>query len=290
MKTAGLLAFALLSVLQGAAQQNSQQLQKQLAKELRSKQLTLRSPYVSKNILFSSDGTCEGKCERGGWAGNGTLVAREIEVTDNDFIISGDRLVVYYDVKGNPRAIVSGRQIRIDIKLRATLTEQAITDAMQRTFMGAGDPAPNGPPPSVDQDTGTFEIRHQGGELLVREKSSQEWKPSSEVTSAVEIGSLPDGEKVYINSMALVAARPVSFPDPVFPEKERLQRHAGTVLLRIVINNKGRVQGIKVEKGDYPGLIQPAVMAIADWQFTPATLNGQPVACETPVETSFRLY
>ena len=66
-----------------------------------------------------------------------------------------------------------------------------------------------------------------------------------------------------------------------------MQGHSGTVALRIVVDGKGWVQSVKVENADNPRLIQAAATAVSAWKFSPAMLNGDPVACVVRVEVHF---
>ena len=87
---------------------------------------------------------------------------------------------------------------------------------------------------------------------------------------------------------ALTGLRGVKLPAPTFPKGKQLQGDAGTVVLLITVDSSGSVQGIKVVSADNPGFVEPAVVAVASWQYRPATLNGQLVAFEMSVAVDFR--
>lgn len=66
-------------------------------------------------------------------------------------------------------------------------------------------------------------------------------------------------------------------------------RIQGNVLCELVVTEQGRASGIRVLSPLGYGLDERAVAAIAQWQFTPAKKDGQPVKFIATVEVSFRL-
>jgi TonB family protein len=63
---------------------------------------------------------------------------------------------------------------------------------------------------------------------------------------------------------------------PECPEGVRSTGVAMTVVLKIVINEKGYVDKIDVMKGD-AALIQPVISAVRKWHYSPAMLDGKPL-------------
>jgi protein TonB len=85
-------------------------------------------------------------------------------------------------------------------------------------------------------------------------------------------------------------AEPVSLPEdadppepdpgnapPAYPEAARTAGLEGKVILKIAISETGAVIDVKVLKGD-PILAEAAVAAVKTWHFTPAMLDGKPIA------------
>lgn len=71
--------------------------------------------------------------------------------------------------------------------------------------------------------------------------------------------------------------RIVNFVEPHYTEMARRARLQGTVIVSAVIDVDGRVYDIQVLKRLGMGLDAEAATAVAQWRFTPATLNGRPV-------------
>jgi len=74
-------------------------------------------------------------------------------------------------------------------------------------------------------------------------------------------------------------ARPriVTRVEPHYTEMARKARLQGTVIVSAVIDVDGRVRDVQILKRLGMGLDAEAADAVAQWRFTPATLNGRPV-------------
>ena len=60
----------------------------------------------------------------------------------------------------------------------------------------------------------------------------------------------------------------------------------GVVILELDIADSGRIDGIRVVR-DVPGMTDYAIGAVRQWDFTPAVVDGMPVATTTIVGISF---
>ncbi len=64
--------------------------------------------------------------------------------------------------------------------------------------------------------------------------------------------------------------------EPKYPEMVRRMKLSGTVELAAVIGETGKVESVKVVKGN-PLLTGSARMALKQWKFTPIERDGRPV-------------
>ena len=76
--------------------------------------------------------------------------------------------------------------------------------------------------------------------------------------------------------------------EPVYPEMAKIARIQGDVLMRAVINQKGKIANLKALSG-HPILIQAALDAVRQWEYKPFLLNGAPVEVETNIVVRFHL-
>lgn len=286
MKRPILLSLVLLFAYGGTSAQNQRQSRDELLRLIEGKQFTLRVPYSSNSIMLSEDGSCLKNCERGGWARDALVTGRTLSINGSVASIEGDRYVVYYNSQNKPQGLHTG-SIQIKVKLGTAVTEPTLAAALSHIFMEPSDRTPIGPPPDPTGEVAQYEIKVGRGEILAREKSGQEWKSVTSSQAAMEVGSLVDGEKVYLATQALADLRGIRLPAPISPKAQQLRGRSGSVVLLIVVDSSGYVQSIKVVNADDPGFAESAAFAVANWQYSPATLKEKPVAFEMSVAVDF---
>jgi protein TonB len=75
---------------------------------------------------------------------------------------------------------------------------------------------------------------------------------------------------------------------PVYPKQALLSKVEGIVLMQATVNQKGRVEKMKLVSG--PSILGKAAMdAVKQWQYEHAVLNGKPVPSETEITLKFVL-
>jgi TonB family protein len=75
-------------------------------------------------------------------------------------------------------------------------------------------------------------------------------------------------------------------PEPVYPILARQTKLSGIVVIEAVIDEQGRVTGMRVISG-YPILIPAALNAVSKRRYEPTIVNGQPTSIDLKVEISF---
>ena len=76
---------------------------------------------------------------------------------------------------------------------------------------------------------------------------------------------------------------------PVYPDFERRQEREGTVVLRVIIDEEGRVTHVEVLKKAGAGFDEVAVKAIRESTFSPAKKDGKSVCCRALIPIRFEL-
>jgi TonB family protein len=92
------------------------------------------------------------------------------------------------------------------------------------------------------------------------------------------------------NDSTILIPRAISTPDPDYPPTERKAKHAGNVVVQVLVNVDGSVGQVSVKHGMNPKLDQSALDAIKKWKFAPARLVGVPIPALVDVEVGFYLY
>jgi protein TonB len=75
---------------------------------------------------------------------------------------------------------------------------------------------------------------------------------------------------------------------PQYPTFAREARVQGTVILEAVINERGRIERLRVLKSQ-PLLDAAAISAVENWRYTPTLLNGVPVSVLMTITINFTL-
>jgi protein TonB len=78
--------------------------------------------------------------------------------------------------------------------------------------------------------------------------------------------------------------------EPSYPELERKLRREGIVILEAIITTDGTVDEIRILKSADVGLDEAARLAVMQWRYRPATLNGRAMRVYLTVTITFRLH
>jgi TonB family protein len=73
---------------------------------------------------------------------------------------------------------------------------------------------------------------------------------------------------------------------PIYPDLAKRARISGEVILRITIDEKGKVGFVTVEKG-HPLLTAAAIAAVKEWRYRPTMENGKAIPVTTTVKIIF---
>jgi periplasmic protein TonB len=77
--------------------------------------------------------------------------------------------------------------------------------------------------------------------------------------------------------------------EPEYSEEARKAKFQGTVVLNVIVDEKGTPKELKVLRPLGLGLDEKAIEAVAKWRFRPGYKDGKPVAVAATVEVNFRL-
>lgn len=89
---------------------------------------------------------------------------------------------------------------------------------------------------------------------------------------------------------AVSPPRLIHYIDPAFTEDARRKRIQGVCLLSMIVDTRGRPERIRVVRSVDPGLDVNAIIAVSQYRFEPATMDGKPVPVSIEAEVTFRIY
>jgi TonB family protein len=76
---------------------------------------------------------------------------------------------------------------------------------------------------------------------------------------------------------------------PQYTEEAKAAKVQGSVLLKVLVDERGNAQDVQVARSLDQGLDQNAVEAVKQWRFSPATTDGKPVSVSANIEVNFKL-
>jgi TonB family protein len=97
------------------------------------------------------------------------------------------------------------------------------------------------------------------------------------------------GDGIYSIGGGVTAPTLIFKVEPEYSEEARKAKFQGTVVLYVVVNEKGMPQDLKVMRTLGLGLDEKAIDAVKQWRFRPGYLNGKPVKVAATIEVNFRL-
>lgn len=117
-------------------------------------------------------------------------------------------------------------------------------------------------------------------------------RPSSKRGSGSSKGATGSGSGAGAGNGSGIASapRPLSTKLPVYPYASKKRSEEGLVLVRVRVNEAGRVESSTLYKScGHPALDDAAVACVWKWTFAPGQAAGKAVASSAVVRVSFRL-
>lgn len=104
------------------------------------------------------------------------------------------------------------------------------------------------------------------------------------------ITEAPPPDTIIVPRDARLPVRPISMEYPMYPEKWRLKRIEGRVVLRYRINEKGRVDDVRIlHPATFPEFNEVSVKAIQGWRFHPLEINGEKKSVVHELTINFKI-
>lgn len=79
-------------------------------------------------------------------------------------------------------------------------------------------------------------------------------------------------------------------PAPPYPRRAYFDRLAGTVILRVYVNETGLVDEVQIQQSSGHAILDDSARStVIDWRFTPARRDGTTIAQWVEVPITFKL-
>ena len=211
------------------------------------------------------------KEDPGTWTIYGAIQINDVEIQADSIQIFGNRLVITFP-NGEPRReYAAGRAVTLQIK-RDPNNEKETVNALAVVFLNNADPLTRLLPEYWRYFARKLDLAagHKGSEA--------------------ELPITLDGKKIYAAGAqaTIPSIIPSSQKMPITPPLARANGITGVTTLWIIVAPDGHVAYVQVFKPFGFGFEEEAVKAILSWQYTPGTVDGQPVPVALKVEVPFR--
>ena len=111
--------------------------------------------------------------------------------------------------------------------------------------------------------------------------------PQVNSPQVAEPGNAPRNS-VRVVTSEFLAGKLIRKVIPAYPAPARRSRISGTVILRAIITEQGKIRELRVESG--PALlIEAARDAVRQWEYQPWILDGKPIQMESTINVIFKL-
>jgi TonB family protein len=121
-------------------------------------------------------------------------------------------------------------------------------------------------------------------------KKMFEWNERSEFLSDYRDLSWLNRLSIYKSTELTTRPRILEKPEPQYTEQARAHSVTGTVVLRAILAEDGKVRGIMVRRGLPYGLSSSAIHAARQIRFVPGVKDGRPASMWIQIEYNFNLY
>lgn len=191
-------------------------------------------------------------------------------LTGLGFVVALHVVVIYVLASGLGHSIIQVALPPIETKV---LEEEKVADV---------EPPP--PPPKMEQVPPYV----PPPDFQVAAEPTAAPRPTITTTTKKEVAPPPQVASVVVQP-SINKRRPPS--KPAYPASERREGHEGSVILRMYVNEEGRVTQAEVEKSSgYPALDDAAVKEVLrSWRLQPGTKDGKPVAMWYSISIKFSL-
>jgi TonB family protein len=264
-----------------------------LRAEFVDKIVIVRGFYDGSMLRFDKDGKLIGKATPGYWTSEGMVKVSDLSLSSGILLIRAKRILNVFDrstgkfgnfdahdsvqlevqLDGVPLEVGSVRQSMLKV-IATDLSElKTMTPDYWECWMNGR-----------ARRSGNGEWICSGIKNLIPGKDSAQ--TGQEVTVA---GPNPARDRVFKVGNEVEPPRALSTTDPEYTRAAKAAGLEGVTVLWIVVDERGEVAQISVERPFGAGLDDRAVEAVRTWRFSPARRDKNPVPVIINVEINFRL-
>lgn len=247
----------------GYGANNDGEIQEQLNKVFKNKNLIIRNFYSGSKLLYDSEGKLASGGNPGTWTVNGLFQPDKVKLSKKYIELSGKRLYWFYNsaMKG-PRLYLRNKTI---IKVARTQEQNNLSlvlAPLKKVFLDGND--------QLEDNVPVY------------------WK--NIIKANFEPGR---GDGMNWNEKppdSIIPPRVLYQPVPSYTQEARMVRAEGIIVLGVIISEEGTVEVKDIIRPLGGGLEESAIETCKTWKFAPSLQNGIPIKFKSIIEVVFRLY
>lgn len=277
----GSLLLAGATAAMGADMQTNGQA---IAEKLIGKQLFLRGFWASDNLKFNAQGQVETPAAETVPFTESGIDVRTVRVNGNSLIIEGQRMALEFLPNDEIRRVpaktdVDPGAISVEIKGDGSGNFDKALDAVFAKDLATLAPSL----PSYWQAyamTHFLPLTSEGSARLEKESYTKE--------SSASVAFQPSEKSALHVGGSVKPPTLVHTYNPTFTDLANAQKFTGNVKLYLWFDSDGKVSHVSVAKPAGLGLDEAAIAAVQQYQFQPATQNGNAVTVDLYLDVSFK--
>lgn len=275
---AGSLFLAASAVALGADMQSNGQA---IAERLIGKQLYLRGFWADDNLKFNAQGKVESGTDTVPFTESGIDV-RSVRVNGNTLVIEGQRMALEFLPNDEIRRVPAKTQqdpgaISLEIQGDASGNFDHALDAVFAKDLATLAPSL----PSYWQAYAMQHFLPVSPEPRLEKESFMKGTAAAASFAPEEKSAMHVGGEVKPPTL-------IRTYNPTFTDLANAQKFTGNVKLYLWFDKDGKVSHVSVAKPAGLGLDEAAIAAVQQYQFQPATLNGNAVTVDLYLDVQFK--
>jgi TonB family protein len=278
---AAVAGFLFLAASAAALGADTQPIGQAIAERLIGQQLFLRGFWANDNLKFDAQGQIKSSTETVPFTESGIDV-RSVRIDGNSLVIQGQRMALEF---------LPNDEIR---RVPAKTEQDAGAISMEIAGNGSGnyDRALNAVfakdlatlAPSLPSYWQAYAMQH-----FLPVNSAPKFQKESFVTeSATAVTFTPEEKSAMHVGGEVKPPTLVHTYNPTFTDLANAQKFTGNVKLYLWFDSDGKVSHVSVAQPAGLGLDEAAIAAVEQYQFQPATLNGNAVTVDLYLNVSFK--
>ncbi|HZQ43759.1 MAG TPA: energy transducer TonB [Acidobacteriaceae bacterium] len=275
---AGLVFVAANAAALGADVQSNGQA---IAEQLIGKQLFLRGFWASDHLKFDAQGQIESPADTVPFTESGIDV-RSVQVNGNSLMIQGQRMALEFLPNDEIRRVPAKTEqdsgaISMEIAGNGSGNfDRALDVVFARNLAALA--------PSLPQYWQAYAMQH----FLPVNSGPKLQKESFTMESATPVTFTPEQKSALHVGGSVKPPTLIRTYNPTFTDLASAQKFTGNVKLYLWFDSDGKVSHVSVAQPAGLGLDEAAIAAVEQYQFEPATLNGNAVTVDLYLNVSFK--